>query len=541
MASDNHRTGRRKLLPFRSHRRGEGVVHGLTRFPTPPRLPVLERIARRFARNMSVRLTGFMGVPCRVVVESVAHATLQVEGRGPFAVHMFEVIPLDEAAYIVVESSWADLVVRQALGAGEMALGAGGWPASPVATTLVDHVCRMAQLDLEAAFLPFFEVETVAGAEGAVPVVDLPRETGWLVSMMLDCGGARVPWHLCLPDVLLSPLYPLLEDEALHVVPVETESSPDMQDALLTLSDTSLAGRIEKGHPQLGAVLLAACAPRRRNALFGLLSVEVAEEIRRRMARSRGMGHVFTLRERFVVRTLALGEVHTAQALAAMKPEAAATFVRTLAVMEPLFAEQIEAVLRQDGASVTAVEALALEGETLARRLLMRAFGPEGMRTVLDAVESMGGLNRGTPEAPFAMLLGVAPVVLARLLASAGMAAAFAVVRSLAPRAPRRMAAVLGALPPEWGGNILAALGRGLCGGGPDALLLAEGILCRDLPGVLESLTSPLPEEEKMDMQGGSASVYAALLRHGVAPLREATLRACRESRAGSPADGEAT
>lgn len=545
MARSSGISGKRKLLPFRAGRPGVG--------PFPPlRLPVLERIVRRFARGAAMRLSAYTGTPCLVEVVSVSHRSFgfqeyheyqhdaEVASHLPDATartgrvmwHMAGVVPLDEVVCLVVDEAWVDTVARHALGAGALPKGSAGWPSSQVATAVCGHFLRAVQLDLEAAFLPFFEIETVA--EGELASTTSPSEGGgWQATLRLLCDGEEAHWHLWFPDELLAPLYPLFEDESLHVVPIEAECPAHMVDALLTLPDEHLVARIERAHPQLGAVLLAACPPRRRSRLLPLLAPEMAEEVRRRMARRSAPLRLFTAAERFVVRTLALGESHTVQTLGAMTPGAAAAFVRTLAGLEPLFAEQVEAVLRQDGAIVTAVEPLVTGGEAEARRLLMRAFSPERVREVVALVEQAGGMS-GVAYTPFMVFGGASPLTLGRVLSSAGLAVTYAVCAALVRRDARHVAAVLGTLPPEAGGRVLAALGCPPVGGGQDAMLVAETVLM-DMWGDSLPVMTALDAGSSHGMEGGPATVMAALLRHGVAPLREAALRACRRERGCGP------
>lgn len=547
MARSSVFSGKRKLLPFRAGRRGVG--------PSPPqRLPVLERIVRRFARGAATRLSAYTGTPCVVEVVSVSHRPSGFHEQpgcqhdaesaghqqdvavrsGRVLWHMAAVVPLDDVVCLAVDEGWVDTVARHALGAGGMPKGCASWPPSQVVMAVCGHFMHAVQLDLEAAFLPFFEIETVAEGELA-SATSFGEGGGWQAVLRLLCGAEEACWHLWFPDGLLAPLYPLFEDESLHVVPIEAECPAQMVDALLTLPDEHLVARIDRAHPQLGAVLLAACPVRRRTRLLPLLAPEMAEEVRRRMARRSGPLRVFTATERFVVRTLSLGESHTVQTLGVMTPGAAAAFVRALAGLEPLFAEQVEAVLRQDGAMVTAVEALVTGGEAEARRLLMRAFSPERVREVVALVEQAGGMAGG-PHTPFTGFGGVPPLALGRVLSSAGLAVTFAVCTALVRRDPRHVAAVLGALPPEAGGMVLAALGRPSVGGGQDAMLVAETVLTDMLGASLPLPVTPdLAADGSHEMEGGPASVMAALLRHGVAPLREAALRACRRERAWGP------
>ena len=67
-------------------------------------------------------------------------------------------------------------------------------------------------------------------------------------------------------------------------------------------------------------------------------------------------------------------------------------------------------------------------------------------------------------------------------------------------------------------------------------MLVAETVLTDMLGASLPlPLTPDLAADGSHEMEGGPASVMAALLRHGVAPLREAALRACRRERAWGP------
>lgn len=565
----------------------EGIPRHPGRQPALRRLPLLRRILRRFADAAARRIGNLCGVGC-VVTPGETQLCDMAGCAGLLArpaMHRFGVVPLEGMAALLFDPylrdavTWLGLGVdlrmmtgvrtsdctggsanRQASarlhgGAGGYAMpplpgsgGRNGWLPGHAEAGLCVHLGRQLQLDLEWAFLPYFEIETSGcdappGEPGGQPAHarELLRPdwtalgeplvaTSFTVSLhwplpvaaplqadppfprelapsmpppsslsspsRLSHGAALspAPWGgrlmLVLPLSMLLPLADLLSDDTALLTPDHTESAESVHDRLQVLPDAELAARLAEGHPQTAAVVAARLAPQRRDAVLTLLGSELAAEVRRRMARRRLFRQVLSPEQRFVVRTLALGEVHAAQALAAMRPEAVARFVRVLRGlgrgMGSLYAEQVEAVLRDDGAGVVGAEDLVLEGEAQVRRLLMRALGPDDMRSVRACLEAeatgpdasfpagegegavagsgdfaQGGLGSGGgghEAEPFAPLLGVPAVTLARLLTAEGLAVTVAVLRHLALRDARRAAAVLGALPTAWAGPVAVGL-----------------------------------------------------------------------------------
>lgn len=667
-------TGLRDLLP----RPGGGL-------PVLRRLPLLERIVRRFADAAARRMGALCGVGCEVTPgETRLYDMAGCAGLlARPAMHRFGVVPLEGTAALLFDhplretATWLALGVDPRVMAGSWAgtddasmspqpgglgsfgspisfgplgppgaSGAGGrngWRPGHAEAALCAHLGRQLQLDLEWAFLPYFEIETSGcdappGEPGqpvharealrpdwaalGEPLVATPFEVvlHWPSPVSAPAPsppsipqelapparrGPCAPWGgrlmLALPLAMLLPLADLLADEAVLLAPEQTETAESAHDRLQVLSDAELARHLAGGHPQTAAVVAARLAPLRRDAVLALLGPELGAEVRRRMARRRLFRQVLSPEQRFVVRTLALGEVHAAQTLAALRPEAAARFVKVMRGLGSLYAEQVEAVLRDDGAGLAGAEDLVLEGEAQVRRLLMRALGPDDMREVracLDAADAAAGsagpsAANGTAEAerggeaapgngpeggqarrhdadashgvePFALLLGVPAVTLARLLTAEGLAVAAAVLRHLAVRDARRAAAVLGALPTAWAGPVAVALSPeggpvgegGACpvgGSGParsamgamgamgaagslEALLVVENALCRALPEEHACRVLALPaRREEAGRDAPPATALAALLRHGGDAVREAALHALRRHRAGKP------
>jgi hypothetical protein len=604
------------------------------------RLPLLERIVRRFADAAARRMGALCGVGCEVTPGETRLYDMAGCARllARPAMHRFGVVPLEGTAALLFDhplretATWLALGVDPRVMAGAWAgtdddsmslqpgspgsfgspisfgslgpfgasgVGSGGrngWRPGHAEAALCAHLGRQLQLDLEWAFLPYFEIETSGcdappGEPGGQPAharealrpdwtalgeplvatpfevvlhwpspASVPTPSPPSIPQELAPPAQRPPaspWGgrlmLALPLAMLLPLADLLADEAVLLAPEQTETAESAHDRLQVLSDAELARHLAGGHPQTAAVVAARLAPLRRDAVLALLGPELGAEVRRRMARRRLFRQVLSPEQRFVVRTLALGEVHAAQTLAALRPEAAARFVKVMRSLGSLYAEQVEAVLRDDGAGLAGAEDLVLEGEAQVRRLLMRALGPDDMREVracldaADAADVAAGFAgtfeaNGTVEAerggeaapgsypedgqarrhaadashgvePFALLLGVPAVTLARLLTAEGLAVAVAVLRHLAVRDARRAAAVLGALPTAWAGPVAVALSPeggpvgegGACpvrGRGParsatsvmgamgamgaagslEALLVVENALCRALP-----------------------------------------------------------
>ncbi len=655
--------------------------------PTLRRLPLLKRILRRFADAAARRIGTLCGVGCVITPDETR--LCDMAGCAGLlarpAMHRFGVVPLEGTAALLFDHSLREAVTWLGLGVDPRGM-AGSWPGSwsggdsmppPLGSGgrngwlpghaeagLCAHLGRQLQLDLEWAFLPYFEIETSGcdappGEPGGQPAharealrpdwtalgeplvatpfevalhwpspaavpapaqPSIPQELALPPSGQFGQPGAPSTssgaWNgrlmLVLPLAMLLPLADLLADDTVLLAPEQTESAESAHDRLQVLSDADLAARLAEGHPQTAAVVVARLAPQRRDGVLALLGRELGAEVRRRMARRRLFREVLSPEQRFVVRTLALGEVHAAQTLAAMRPEAAARFVRVMRGLGrglgSLYAEQVEAVLREDGAGLAGAEDLVLEGEAQVRRLLMRALGPDDMRAVracLDAeayrapdaspvspvpggpggpdgadagnedfAEGGPADGQATHDAePFAPLLGVPAVALARLLTAEGLAVTVAVLRHLAVRDARRAAAVLGALPTAWAGPVVAGLSpevgehggwtagqagqagqaelAGLGGrrqsrpahtvrsGSLEALLVAENALCRALPEEHACRVLALPvarEEEGRDAP--PATALAALLRHGGDAVREAALQALRRRRSGDGGDG---
>lgn len=667
-------TGLRDLLP----RPGGGL-------PVLRRLPLLQRILRRFADAAARRIGTLCGVGCLVTPgETRLYDMAGCAGLlARPAMHRFGVVPLEGTAALLFDhplretATWLALGVDPRVMAGAWAgpggdamslqpgaSGAGyggrnGWRPGHAEAGLCTHLGRQLQLDLEWAFLPYFEIETSGcdappGEPGGQPAharealrpdwtalgeplvatpfdvvlhwpspATVPMPSPPSIPQELAPPAQRPPaspWGgrlmLALPLAMLLPLADLLADEAVLLAPEQTETAESAHDRLQVLSDAELARHLAGGHPQTAAVVAARLAPLRRDAVLALLGPELGAEVRRRMARRRLFRQVLSPEQRFVVRTLALGEVHAAQTLAALRPEAAARFVRVMRGLGSLYAEQVEAVLREDGAGLAGAEDLVLEGEAQVRRLLMRALGPDDMREVracLDAtgaagatdatgavasagatntegatgtVNGAGGAAKGRKDVPgsgpeggqglphgadashgvepFALLLGVPAVALARLLTAEGLAVAVAVLRHLAVRDARRAAAVLGALPMAWAGPVAVALspeggpmgeggacpvqGRGHAhsstgamgpmgaigaAGSLEALLVVENALCRALPEEHACRVLALPaRREEAGRDAPPATALAALLRHGGDAVREAALHALRRHRA---------
>lgn len=523
---------RRTVLPFRARHRKAGPEREPVQLAAPKRLPVLERIVRRFVSAAARRVEAFTGTPCHMVAGTLERVDSAGEGIRLHApgVHVFDVAPLDACACFIVDGGWADSVVCHALGAEGLAAGSSGWPTSEVASGLVTRLCHLLQLDVESAFLPFFEIETTAGSGEAPAFVPLSSGSGWRVSLSLDFGSTRTEqdWWLFFPDEVIEPLYPILKDDSLHIVTPGAGASEAALDRLLVLSDELLADRLECGHPQLATIALAACTPRRRTILLDMLEPEMADEVRRRLGRREMIAGALTAEERFVVRTLAMGELHTVQTLSRMTPEAVVVFVRILACLESQSMEQVEAVLLQDGAGVAGIDALIMEGVPQARRMLMRALGPERMQAVLYASEGIPATPERGMDTPFARLLDVPPVLLGRLLSMQGLAVVHAVVGELVMLDPHHAASILGMLPPEWGGSVVAAFMRGMRHGTAEVLLHVEELLCASLPIAHAGAPRPVNDGRLYREQGTTAAI-AALLRHGTDALREAILQACRK------------
>lgn len=678
-------TGLRDLLP----RPGGGL-------PVLRRLPLLERIVRRFADAAARRMGALCGVGCEVTPGETRLYDMAGCARllARPAMHRFGVVPLEGTAALLFDhplretATWLALGVDPRVMAGAWAgtdddsmslqpgspgsfgspisfgslgpfgasgVGSGGrngWRPGHAEAALCAHLGRQLQLDLEWAFLPYFEIETsgcdAPPGEPGQPVharealrpdwaalgeplvatpfevvlhwpspVSVPTPSPPSIPQELAPPAQRPPaspWGgrlmLALPLAMLLPLADLLADEAVLLAPEQTETAESAHDRLQVLSDAELARHLAGGHPQTAAVVAARLAPLRRDAVLALLGPELGAEVRRRMARRRLFRQVLSPEQRFVVRTLALGEVHAAQTLAALRPEAAARFVKVMRGLGSLYAEQVEAVLREDGAGLAGAEDLVLEGEAQVRRLLMRALGPDDMREVracldaADAADVAAGFAgtfeaNGTVEAerggeaapgsypedgqarrhgadashgvePFALLLGVSAVTLARLLTAEGLAVAVAVLRHLAVRDARRAAAVLGALPTAWAGPVAVALspeggpvgeggacpvrGRGAArsatgamgamgaAGSLEALLVVENALCRALPEEHACRVLALPaRREEAGRDAPPATALAALLRHGGDAVREAALHALRRHRAGKPGSEDRT
>ncbi|MEG6504373.1 hypothetical protein [Nitratidesulfovibrio sp. 1201_IL3209] len=655
--------------------------------PTLRRLPLFKRILRRFADAAARRIGILCGVGCVITPDETR--LCDMAGCAGLlarpAMHRFGVVPLEGTAALLFDHSLREAVTWLGLGVDPRGM-AGSWPGSwsggdsmppppgsggrngwlpgHAEAGLCAHLGRQLQLDLEWAFLPYFEIETsgcdappgepggqpaharealrpdwTALGEPLVPTPfevalhwpspaavpgpaqpSIPQELAPPPSGQFGQPGApSASWNgrlmLVLPLAMLLPLADLLADDTVLLAPEQTESAESAHDRLQVLSDADLAARLAEGHPQTAAVVVARLAPQRRDGVLALLGPELGAEVRRRMARRRLFREVLSPEQRFVVRTLALGEVHAAQTLAAMRPEAAARFVRVMRGLGrglgSLYAEQVEAVLRDDGAGLAGAEDLVLEGESQVRRLLMRALGPDDMRAVracLDAAacrapaaspaspvpggpggaDGVDGADAGNGEfaeggpasgqathdaEPFAPLLGVPAVALARLLTAEGLAVTVAVLRHLSVRDARRAAAVLGALPTAWAGPVVVGLSpevgenggwaaglmgqagqAGLAGqggrrqsrpahtvrsGSLEALLVAENALCRALPEEHACRVLALPvarEEEGRDAP--PATALAALLRHGGDAVREAALQALRRRRSGDGGDG---
>lgn len=686
--------------------------------PTLRHLPLLQRIMRRFADAAARRIGSLCGVGCVVTPDETRLCDMAgCAGllKRP-AMHRFGVVPLEGMAALLFDHSLRDAFVWLGLGVDPRAMtgspegylggapaggpgnglanggaghrsggspafslpGAGsrnGWLPGHAESGLCVHLGRQLQLDLEWAFLPYFEIETSGcdappGEPGGQPAharealrpdwialgeplvatpftvalhwlspaaapqperpaeLSLPRQLAPPQALETLASSpsplspqAATPWQgrvmLVLPLSMLLPLADLLSDDTALLTPDHTESAESVHDRLQVLPDAELVARLAEGHPQTAAVVAARLAPQRRDEVLALLGSELGTEVRRRMARRRLFRQVLSPEQRFVVRTLALGEVHAAQALAAMRPEAAARFVRVMRGLGrglgSLYAEQVEAVLREDGAGVAGAEDLVLEGEAQVRRLLMRALGPDDMRAVRACLEAearrapvvapasshapgagpdgvphegdahgaaaaradfaagdFGDEDGGHEAEPFAPLLGVPAVALARLLTAEGLAVTVAVLRHLAVRDARRAAAVLGALPTAWAGPVAVGLSpevadtggwvpdtagaeggdvskrgagqvnelghpaRAVRSGSLEALLVAENALCRALPEehACRVLALPVPREEG-GRDAPPATALAALLRHGGDAVREAALQALRRHRSG--------
>ncbi|MBG3878632.1 hypothetical protein FVW20_16875, partial [Desulfovibrio oxamicus] len=319
--------------------------------------PLLKRILRRFADAAARRIGTLCGVGCVVTPDETQ--LCDMAGCAGLltrpAMHRFGVVPLEGMAALLFDHSLRDALVWLGLGVDPRSIadGPAGGPAGGPATGLEPprsggvpvsslpgsgnrsgwlpghaesglcvHLGRQLQLDLEWAFLPYFEIETSgcdappgepggqpAHAREALrpdwealgePLVATPFTVTlhWLSPAAVPQAKSQAgpslprqlapspaladaspspspvfprsptPWAgrvlLVLPLSMLLPLADLLSDDSVLLAPEQTESAESVHDRLQVLPDSELAARLAEGHPQTAAVVAARLAPHRR-------------------------------------------------------------------------------------------------------------------------------------------------------------------------------------------------------------------------------------------------------------------------------------
>lgn len=378
------------------------------RFRKTVQFPVLEKIMSQFASGATKRLRKLTGCSCSVVPVRSVRAPFDVWLRMDHPVATsFSMFPLDGVNLVGLErnvavglahalySAGAQEPLRNLLSRIEGHKKSKEACGCPIAKSVVQHLLHLLLLDMEWAFAPYYEVESIHGKAGEqvkyttyfeldepCVVCELAVSIDDGSEQQSDSNGINGTMMLIFPEKIFGDVLPILTGEQEILVPEFIEMNASAIEKLLRLDNDVLYIELMNQHPLSAAVILSQLSEDRRYALIEKMPVEKQEAIERRAGHRARVEIVLSESQQFVASVLALGEGHAAQVLRSFSPEAAAGFLREAGKLPSLYPEQVKALLRSRNSSIVSAGALVVDS-ALVRRLMIRAIATQDMAHVV--------------------------------------------------------------------------------------------------------------------------------------------------------------
>lgn len=489
------------------------------RYRSAAQFPVLDKIMSTFASGATKRLRNITGQACSVVPVRSARAPFDVWLRmdHPIAT-TFSMYPLEGVGMIGIERELAVGLMHSTYSAGGQESvqsmlrrvtaqkSSKGGSGCSVAYSIMRHVLHLLLLDMEWALAPFYEVEST---HGRADEQAWSSKHFWLDEPCIVCefsvsmdaeshtgenkelSGTMM---MVFPEKMLKLILPILSGEQEILVPEFSELDASAIECFTRLDDAALRDELAQQHPLSSAVILSQLSEDRRNVLLETMDREKREAIERRAGHRAGIEVVLSESQQFVASVLALGESHAAQVLRSFSPEAAAGFLREAGKLPSLYAEQVNALLKQRNSSIVSVGALVVDS-ALVRRLMIRAIAAEDMSKVVALCRN------DRIHMPFAPVRSVPAQTVAAMLRSEPVAIQRAVVALLLKTDREYAAQLLGAFEPDEQQAIVCQLeyAKRI---EPEFITLLENSLVRELETGADTETLAMPEQEQWATSG---------------------------------------
>jgi flagellar motor switch protein FliG len=378
------------------------------RYRKTVQFPVLDKIMSQFASGATKRLRKLTGCPCSVTPVRTVRAPFDVWLRMDHPVATsFSMFPLDGVNFVGLERDVA-------VGLAHALYSAGTQESSrvllsriakqkksketcgfPIAKSVVRHLLHLLLLEMEWAFAPYYEIESIHGKSSeqaeyanyfeldqSCIVCELSVSVGDEGRHQDGSNGMNGTMMLVFPEKALGEIIPILTGKQEILVPEFAEMNASAIEKLVRLDNDTLRIELMSQHPLSAAVILSQLSEDRRYALVEKMPFEKQEAIERRAGHRAGVEVVLSESQQFVASVLALGESHAAQVLSSFSPEAAAGFLREAGKLPSLYPEQVKALLRSRNSSIVSTGALVVDS-ALVRRLMIRAIAAKDMAQVV--------------------------------------------------------------------------------------------------------------------------------------------------------------
>ncbi|GAB4174412.1 MAG: flagellar motor switch protein FliM [Rhodocyclaceae bacterium] len=182
------------------------------------RMPTLELIHERFARNLRIGLFNFLH---RNTETTLAPSRVQTYGEFirnlalPAALNLVRVKPLRGTGLVIFDPNLVFLVVDNMFGGdGRFHTRVEGRDFTPTESRIIRGLLNVVFAEYEKAWKPVFEIQfefvrTEINSQFAA--IASPTEMVVASSFSIEFGAAAAEMHLCIPYTTIEPVRPLLD------------------------------------------------------------------------------------------------------------------------------------------------------------------------------------------------------------------------------------------------------------------------------------------------------------------------------------------
>ena len=182
------------------------------------RLPTLELIHERFARNLRIGLFNFLH---RNTETSITPSRVQTYGEfirnlaQPASLNLVRIKPLRGTALVILDPNLVFLVVDNMFGGdGRFHTRVEGRDFTPTESRIIRALVSVICAEYEKAWKRIFEIRfeyVRSEINSQFAAIASPNEMVVTSTFSIEFGAAAAEMHLCVPYTMIGPLRPLLE------------------------------------------------------------------------------------------------------------------------------------------------------------------------------------------------------------------------------------------------------------------------------------------------------------------------------------------